>query len=331
MCDLPFVSRFMSITTTACLCLMIGFMHPVVALSQDTTVVSKSNNSKVVTQPQIQQWVARLGDEKFTAREMAHRQLIKAGEAAMPAVQRAVTHDDPEIRSRARSILLHMYEHGDFAMGQAFEKIAPEILAPRELAVFRREHAKKRFEKWVRANDVVLGIVNVGRYDSGSIDSVDFSFLASVDSSGLGKRITNASLVYLKELSSLHTVSFHNNAQITDAQLVHLTQLKSLQCLDFVDIKISDAGLVHLGRIKSLQMLVLYNTKITDAGLVHLAKLKSLKRLSLRSTEITDAGLVHLAKCNSLEKLELLNTKTTDAGVARLKKALPKCTVVTGT
>lgn len=50
-------------------------------------------------------WVDTLAEESLVARDEATSRLLRAGRAAWPALQRALTHDDPEVRSRAASIL----------------------------------------------------------------------------------------------------------------------------------------------------------------------------------------------------------------------------------
>jgi hypothetical protein len=57
------------------------------------------------TPAMIARWVEEMGDDSFAAREAASRKLLGAGEAAEPALLKALEHKDAEIRSRARAIL----------------------------------------------------------------------------------------------------------------------------------------------------------------------------------------------------------------------------------
>ncbi len=50
-------------------------------------------------------WVDSLADESLVARDDATSRLLRAGRAAWPILERALAHDDPEVRSRAASIL----------------------------------------------------------------------------------------------------------------------------------------------------------------------------------------------------------------------------------
>jgi hypothetical protein len=57
------------------------------------------------TPEQIAGWVKQLGDNDFAAREEATKRLWKAGEAAEPALQAAMSSDDAEVKRRARELL----------------------------------------------------------------------------------------------------------------------------------------------------------------------------------------------------------------------------------
>ena len=54
---------------------------------------------------QIAQWVKQLGDDDFSTREEASRNLYRAGQAAEEALQEAAAGDDAEVVRRARAIL----------------------------------------------------------------------------------------------------------------------------------------------------------------------------------------------------------------------------------
>jgi Leucine-rich repeat (LRR) protein len=115
--------------------------------------------------------------------------------------------------------------------------------------------------------------------------------------------------------------------KVTDAELVYLKEMKSLQLLNLYDTKVTDAGLAHLKGLKSLQYLFLANTDVTDAGLMHLKEMKSLFWLDVSGTKVTDAGLIHLKGLAVLQFLHLSNTHVTTAGMKELQSALPKCKI----
>src|SRR5205807_6109306 len=57
------------------------------------------------SQEDIARWVDQLGDKRFANREQASKQLWAAGQAAEPALGKALQSTDAEVRRRARDIL----------------------------------------------------------------------------------------------------------------------------------------------------------------------------------------------------------------------------------
>ena len=139
-------------------------------------------------------------------------------------------------------------------------------------------------------------------------------------------QVADAGLVHLKGFTNLQTLSIEGT-QVTDAGLVHLKDLTNLQSLSLANTQVTDAAPVHLKGMANLQYLSLANTQVTDAGLLHLKGMASLWDLSLGYTQVTDAGLAHLKEIASLEFLELDGTQVTDTGIADLGKALPSCEI----
>jgi hypothetical protein len=117
--------------------------------------------------------------------------------------------------------------------------------------------------------------------------------------------------------------------KVTDAdlkQLANLTKMKTLK-LDAAS-NITDDGVKNLADLKQLTDLGLAQTKVTDAGLKYLTGLTELKSLSLSFDNITDAGLESLAGLKKLEMLGLPFTKVTPAGIKKLQAALPNCKII---
>ena len=100
--------------------------------------------------------------------------------------------------------------------------------------------------------------------------------------------------------------------------------------LDLTHSGMTDAGLKELAPLKQLASLGLGFTKVTDAGLKELASLKQLTYLYLDGTKVTDAGLKDLEGLKNLSELYLNRTQVTVVGLWDLRKALPKCTIVSG-
>lgn len=57
---------------------------------------------------EIDRWIAELGSDTVRARDEAAERLLAADEAARPAVEKALTHPDPEVARAARSLLARM-------------------------------------------------------------------------------------------------------------------------------------------------------------------------------------------------------------------------------
>ncbi|HEV2969088.1 MAG TPA: hypothetical protein VGY55_03800 [Pirellulales bacterium] len=118
-----------------------------------------------------------------------------------------------------------------------------------------------------------------------------------------------------------------DGTKVTDAGLVYLRDLTQLETLYLISNNVTDEGLVNLEELRQLKELNLSGTRVGDAGLVHLKGLTRLKKLWLVVTHVTDAGLIHLNGLNQLQDLELGGTTVTYAGVNDLQKALPKCKI----
>jgi WD40 repeat protein/Leucine-rich repeat (LRR) protein len=140
----------------------------------------------------------------------------------------------------------------------------------------------------------------------------------------LGPKATDASLVYLKDLPQLETLTI-NSAQITDGGLAQLEPLKQLRSLHIgSQIKLTEAGLAHIKGLTKLQTLTLSSNKsITDGGLAHLAGLRELESLDLSFTPIKGPGLVNLKEMTRLRKLNLFSTSVQDDGLSVLE-SLPR-------
>jgi hypothetical protein len=85
--------------------------------------------------------------------------------------------------------------------------------------------------------------------------------------------------------------------EVTDAHLVYLKDLTNLVTLHLENTKVTDKGLEQLKGLTNLEYLNLYGDPgITDAGLVNLEGMKKLKNLYLWQTKVTEAGATKLKK-----------------------------------
>jgi Leucine-rich repeat (LRR) protein len=132
----------------------------------------------------------------------------------------------------------------------------------------------------------------------------------------------------LKGRADLKSLNLYFCRKITDAGIVHLKELTKLETLNLYNTRITDAGLAHLKGLVNLVKLDLNScSRITDAGLVHLKGFTNLKLLGLPYTKITDAGLVHLKGLTNLKALALVGTKVTVAEFKSLRESLPECRI----
>ncbi len=97
----------------------------------------------------IETWIAKLGSDSYRARLDAERALREAGEAAVPALQRAAASaDDPEVQWRARRVLRQIERNGASDLVQRDRKAAMEPgkepgMAPRRAG---RDDVRDQFE-----------------------------------------------------------------------------------------------------------------------------------------------------------------------------------------
>jgi hypothetical protein len=165
-----------------------------------------------------------------------------------------------------------------------------------------------------------------------------------------GTEVTDQALKQLGALRNLTTLDLQGT-KVTAQGLKELAGLRKLSELGLSESQLSDAtlrvlreiGLLHslsqasakAGQrprsVEDIVSLALCRSPVTDAGLRELAGLRNLTWLDLRDTRVTDAGLKELAGLKNLATLLLQDTKVTDAGVAELLKALPNCSIKTGT
>ncbi len=131
-------------------------------------------------------------------------------------------------------------------------------------------------------------------------------------------RITDAGMVYLKDLKSLEELSLPSG--ITDAGVAYLVGLDSLKNINLWGHSLTDKGTAALARMKSLEDLDISSRHVTDAGMVKLSACHCLESLTLSRCQITNAGLARLAKLKTLTKLSLRRTQVTGSGLTVLKE-----------
>jgi uncharacterized repeat protein (TIGR01451 family) len=62
---------------------------------------------------EVSQLIKDLGDDSFSVREKANKQLVKLGVASLPAIRQAASSEDAEVRSRAWRLIDHWADQGE--------------------------------------------------------------------------------------------------------------------------------------------------------------------------------------------------------------------------
>lgn len=285
---------------------------------------------------EIAQWVRQLDDASFSVRQAAHKQLAKAGRAAIEAVTQAAVGGSLEVTDRSIRILLESASSDDLAAsGVAIEALAKIASAGDPRASVRARSAMQTYQLRIASMLERIG-ATFGLRD-GRIVAVDFDAATEL---GSNLRLLHA-LPDLEDLSfSTHLMDDRGVAELRglpkvrninlyrsrvgDTGLQHLKTLPSLRRIPMGETRVTDKGLAHLKEMTQLEYIGLRGDQITDAGLVELKGLPNLKGLHLGETEVTDAGLEHLRSLKSLEYVELWTTPVTEAGLARLSAAMPQ-------
>lgn len=85
------------------LTVLMVFLAATGAVADDKMI--SNDPSGPITDIEVRQWVAQLGDADFAVRHAANRSLLEAGVSALPQLRLAVDHPDRELRHRARRLV----------------------------------------------------------------------------------------------------------------------------------------------------------------------------------------------------------------------------------
>ena len=304
-------------------------------------------------------WVEDLSSREFEARQNAHEQLVKAGEAAVPEVARAVAQDDQgdvERSSRCLNVLatIASTQEGP-AAATALEAL--RILAEGES---RSLQAGKLYAELIktdkdRALEALAAVgARVSQNEAGDVRSVTAHLGGFTDRemkllvafprmSTLFMTCENLTARGLRKLNELPGLQSLYLMKVDDEDLVEIGKLSKLtrltisaspnlsdqglaslstlnvRTLRITDSRITDDGIQHLTNIKSLHELDLESKHITDLGIKNLSGMDTLTQLDLDGDNITDQGLEHLSAMTSLKDLELESERITDQGLEYLK------------
>src|SRR5262245_33597045 len=68
----------------------------------------EGTTATATSEKEIQKWIADLGDDRFAVRRAAQKALVKAGQAAVKPLLKALKDEDLEVRKRAGEALLEI-------------------------------------------------------------------------------------------------------------------------------------------------------------------------------------------------------------------------------
>jgi putative pyrroloquinoline-quinone binding quinoprotein len=133
-----------------------------------------------------------------------------------------------------------------------------------------------------------------------------------------GEQLTDAGLVYLKNLRRLEVLSIWG-PKVTDEGLEHLSEFDSLRELHLGSRCISDAGLEHITSLNALEKLAISSEDVKGPGLAHLGDLENLAVLNLTGLQLARDGLSHLSRAPRLKELLLGATPISGRSLVHLR------------
>jgi hypothetical protein len=237
----------------------------------------------------------QLAADEFLVRETAMLELIAAGQAAIPAVERNLTGNNREAITRALFVLEQLGLAAEVAVQEAAHEALVRAATREDNALVARlatpaiEHLAIR-----RASRAIFDLEQLGARVARSqfFDGVEFR--EQIESIEIGP-------AFMGTADDLRRLEWVATSRII-----------------LVGPRIDDAWVRPVVKTRDLQELHLYETAVSDAAFGHLAEHPSLHHLGVYYTPLTDAALKHFAKIPSLLFVKLYGTQATPEGVAKL-------------
>lgn len=242
-------------------------------------------------------WIKDLGNDKYQIRELATRDLINAGEDALPLVSKAKKNDDAEVRQRA-------------------------IYVVRRIELNAEQEALKAIgsKDYLTTPGSKMGDVAHTKDDYGFV--WDLQIYANPEKS----------IPYLKKFKRLKEITIFT--PISEECAKKLGKIHSLEYLSVYQrphkakTKVSgDIVLKHIKYLSNLEVLDLSSCDVTDAGMKHLKGMKKLYKLNLTNNPITDKSLKIFERLPELKSLHIEDTEITGDAAVDLQDKLPNCTI----
>ena len=148
-------------------------------------------------------------------------------------------------------------------------------------------------------------------------------FVGIAQSVGYRSGVTESEITALKDLRTVHTVTFLD-VTITDKLLLRLSEISSVKSIRFFECKFHDDAFDRLGTFSSLEALYLAPSNPPPhvrVSINNLEKLKNLRKLAIEFAKVDMAELDHVTLSEKLEFLSLSGSQlenVADGGLARL-------------
>ncbi len=241
----------------------------------------------------------QLDADEFLARETATLELLKAGPAALPALESVLKSGSLEATSRAFYVLREQSLAANLNQHDAAWNLLVELAARKEIPVLaRRAEATLTDLRKLRSTQALSELEALG---------------AKIERGQLFNGIAIDDPITSLEIGA----DFRGQEQ----DLWRLKWLAEVPQLIFVGEKVTDGWVKHAAAVSDLAELHLYQTNVGDAGLAALAGHESLEQLGIYYTPVTDAGLKVFDKLPALNFVKLYGTKVTAQRAADLRAA----------
>lgn len=202
----------------------------------------KANSGRPPDGRTIQEWIDRLGDDRFTVREAASNSLVEMGKQALPVVMEAAVDEDTEVRSRAFRVLAKLAHSADedvagpaVAASETLAKSERRATAAAANSALRWYHlgARTREQNAVAALTRMHAVLQPDQF--GRVKSCNLSLFP----------IPKDGLIHLKGLANLETLDLFATG-VSDARLAHLKGLAKLKTLRLGATTVTDEGVKNL-------------------------------------------------------------------------------------
>lgn len=249
-------------------------------------------------------WVKQLGHDEYLRREYATRELIKAGEAAVPALSEAIRSGDLETTTLSIRVL------SDVALAQSPNQEDGAWGALRDLSVnstgSRQSIARNAVAEIEdqRESDAYEALENAGVY----IGHDDFA---------VGALTSNKMLVRIDD-------SWNGNTEVTG----WLRWVRGIQFLSLRGKAVTAEVINNAVRMPDLHTIGLIDAKATLPMLQGLEKLKRINSLEIRYVTLDEETTDMIAGLPIRESLNLMGTGVTDTRVEKMRADLPGLSIL---